>query len=56
MRFVICLLTIYVFFYSISYSNYEISENKNKFGGLLARYLGIFQLIFTNLSVFFLNR
>ncbi len=49
MEIIVCLLTIYVFIYSISYSNFEIKSSKNKFGAYLVRFLGIFQLIFTNL-------
>lgn len=52
MKIVVLILTIYTFFYSISYANYEIKNYKNRLGANIVRFLGLFQLIFTNAIIF----
>ena len=55
MKVFVCIFTIYIFIYSISYSIYEFKNNKNKQGGITSCLLGTFQLLFTNYTLFFLK-
>lgn len=55
-KFIICIVTVYILINSISYGIYEIREQKNKVGGITSVMLGIFQCVFTNSMLFILNR
>ncbi|CDA30228.1 unknown [Clostridium sp. CAG:492] len=55
-KFIICIVTVYILINSISYGIYELKEQKNKVGGITSVALGIFQCVFTNTILFMLNR
>lgn len=54
MKYLVLLLTIYIFIYSLSCSNYEQHNNNNKVGAIVIRALAIIQLVFTNAAIFLL--
>lgn len=54
MKIIICIFTIVILINSIRYSIYEI-KNQNKIAGITVCLLGIFQLIFTNMTIFLFN-
>lgn len=56
MRFLICIVTIYILLNSIGYAVYELKKRNNKVGGITTIMFGIAQCIFTNIIVFVLNR
>ena len=55
-KFIVCIVTIYILINSISYGIYEFREQKNKAGGITSFVLGVFQCAFTNTMLFMLNR
>ena len=55
-KFIICIVTVYILINSISYGIYELKDQKNKVGGITSVALGIFQCVFTNTILFMLNR
>lgn len=55
-KFIVCIVTIYILINSISYGIYEFREQKNKAGGITSIVLGVFQCAFTNTMLFVLNR
>ena len=55
LKFIVCIVTIYILINSISYGIYEFKEQENKAGGITAIVLGLFQCVFTNTMLFILN-
>lgn len=51
MNITVFLITLYIFFESISYGIYEF-QNKNKLGSIIIFILSIFMIIFVNISVY----
>lgn len=51
MRFIILMLSIYVFIQTISYGIFEYKNNSNKFVGIIIFIFGIFSLIVPNIAV-----
>lgn len=54
MKYLILFVTLYIFIYSLSCSNYEQHDNNNKVGAIVIRALAIIQLLFTNVAIFLL--
>ncbi len=55
MKYLILLLTLYIFLESIPYGVYEFKQ-KNQIGGSVVIFLASFQLIFTNIVIFILYK
>lgn len=56
LKILISFSTIYILIKSISYGIYEKKSKKNKPGAITVIALGFIQLIFTNFTIYFLNR
>ena len=54
MKIIVLILTFYFFFFSISYSKYE-KNNKNYTAAYVSLSLGVLQIIFTNIMLFFVK-
>ena len=52
MKYLVSFATIYIFMYSLSYSNYEQHDNNNRIGAIVIRALAVIQLVFTNIAIF----
>ena len=52
MKFVILILSLWVFVRALSYGMYEIQENKNTPGGVVVISLSTIALVFVNFVVF----
>lgn len=52
MKIIISIATIYIFFYSASYSHNEIKNFKNYLGAIIVQFFGLLQLLYTNIVIY----
>lgn len=52
MRFIILILTIYVFIETVSYGIFEQKENKNKVGAIIIYILSVIALVTPNILIY----